>query len=341
MVGDTLQVGVGGTGNEVIGIGHAVGGALPAVYDGGNLGHFGIDEEEEFVLHDGAAEGETVGGAAVLVAGAGDLLSVHGVTLHVLVLVVDVGGTLEGVGTGLGDGVHAAADEVGLANVVGADHNLQFLDGVDGDGVAAAGQVGGQTEVVVEVGAVNGEVGGTAVGTGEAHAVAAVRGKAGDVGDATVHSGHGRNLGTGDVGHGTRALLGIELGTGGSDDNGAFQHFIAFGNLGVQREGLCELKGNAGVGGFLITKAGEIYLVRTAGTHTLDGIAAIGIGNGTVNGTGRLVRCHDGSADDRLAGLVNHTTGKGGCGHLGIGDSARNQRSECEQKAFKSFSHRS
>ncbi len=49
---------------------------------------------------------------------------------------------------------------------------------------------------------------------------------------------------------------------------------------------------------------------------------------------------HDGSANDRFAGLVHHASGEGGGGHLGIGDSARNQRSECEQKAFKSVSHK-
>ena len=261
-LGNLLQVGVGGTGDEVVGIGHAVGGAFPAVHDGGNLDVFGVHEEEELVLHDGAAQGKTVSGAAVLIAGTGDLFAVHGVTLHVFILMIDVCGALEGVGTRLGDGVHAAADEVGLTNVVGADDNLKFLDGVDGDGVATAREVGGKTEVVVEVGTVHGKVGGTAVGTGETHAVTAVGRQTGNIRDVAVDGGHGLNL------------------------------------------------------------------------------TAVDVGHGAVNGTGGLMQSHHGCADDRFAALVHHLAGEGRRGHLSIGYSARNQCTECEQKAFKSVSHK-
>ena len=86
----------------------------------------------------------------------------------------DVGTATELVGTTLGNGVNTTTDEVGLTNIVGRDHNLHLLDSLDADGVATTGQVVAQTEVVVEVGTVNGEVGSTAIGTGKTHAVTAV-----------------------------------------------------------------------------------------------------------------------------------------------------------------------
>ena len=340
VLGNLFKVCQGGAGDEGIGIGNTIGGAFPAVHDGRYLGILGVHEEEELVLDDGAAEGETVSGAAVLFAGTGDLLTVHGVTLQVLVLVIYISRTLEGVGTGLGDGVHTTADEVGLTNVVGADHNLHFLNGVDGDRVAAAGEVGRQTEVVIEVGTVHGEVGQTAVGTGEAHAVTAVRGKAGNIRDAAVHRRDSGDLCVVDVGHSTGTLLGIELGSGVCNDDGSLQELTGFSDFSIQGERLGQLQGDTLVGGILVTQAGEVYLVGTAGTHTLDGIAAVGVGHGAIDGTGGLVQSHHGRADDRFAILVHHYTREGGSGHLSKGDNARKHSNECERKAFESFFHK-
>ena len=339
-IGNPFKIGEFGAGNVIVSIGNAIGGTSPTVDHGRFFDHFTTYEEEELVLHDGAAKSDTVGSGAILGTGTGNLLTVYGVTLHVLILMIDVGRTLEGVGTGLGDGVHATADEVGLAHIVRGNHNLEFLDGVDGDGVAAAREVGGQTEVVVEVCTVNGKVGKAAVGTGEAHAVTAVRGKAGDIRDAAAHRGQGGNLGAANIGDGTRTLLGGELGGGIGHHHRSLEEFGGLGNLGVQAEGFSQLEGDSRVSGLLITEAGEVHLVGTAGTHTLDGITTVGVGNCAIDSTGGLVHGHHGSANDRLAVLVHHATGKGGRGHLSIGDSARNQRSECEQKAFESFFHK-
>ena len=124
---------------------------------------------------------------------------------------IDVCSALEGVGTGLGDGVYATADEVGLADIVRGNNNLKFLNCVDGDRVATAGEVVGKAEVVVEVCTVNGEVGSTAVGTCEAHSVTAVRRQTGYVRDVTVNGREAQNLFIGDVGNSSGALLSGEL----------------------------------------------------------------------------------------------------------------------------------
>ena len=182
-VGHALHVGLGSARDEVVGIGYAVDRCAPAVGHGWRLYHLAVDEEEEFVLDDGAAECEAVGGGAILVACGGYLLVVHGAASHILVAVVDVGRALERICTALSDRIHAAADEVGLAHIVGRDHHLQLFDSVDADGVAAAGQVLGETEVVVEVGTVDREVAHTAIASGETHAFATVGREACDVGD--------------------------------------------------------------------------------------------------------------------------------------------------------------
>ena len=310
---------------------------MPVVDHGRVAGVFEAAEEEQFVLDDGEAHGGTVHG--LVVTGGGNLLTVNLVTAELVVLVIHIGGTLHGVGAGLGDGVHAAADEVALTHVERGNHNLHFLDGVHGNGHAAAGQGGGEAEVVVEVGTVDGEVGATAVTAGDVHAVTAVRGQLDDVRDGTVGGGQGLDIRVGDIRGGADALLAGELGSGGGNHDGAFQHFRRFGYLGVQIKGFCQLQGDIRVGGVLVTQAGEVHLVGTAGTHTLDGITAVGIGDSAVNGTGRFVLRQDGGADNRFTVLVHHAAGKGCRSDLRIGNYARKQTNACEQKAFKSVSH--
>ena len=90
-------------------------------------------------------------------------MTVDAVTAHVLVAVIGIGSTSECVRTTLGDGIDAAADEVRLAYVERGDNYLHFFDGIHRDGISATGKVGTQSEVVVEVGTVDGEVRGTSV----------------------------------------------------------------------------------------------------------------------------------------------------------------------------------
>ena len=98
---------------------------------------------------------------------------------------IDISGSLEGVGTGLGDSVDSTTDEVGLANIVRGNHDLELLDGVNRDRIATSGKTGAKTEVVVEVRSINSEVGGTSVHSGESGSVTTVRRKPGDIGDAS------------------------------------------------------------------------------------------------------------------------------------------------------------
>ena len=206
----TLHVGHGGVGEVLLLAALTVYRRSPAYSYRGRSLVLGIGEEEELVLDDGAAECGTVSSASVAVACTGDGLSVNYITTHVLVVVVYVGSTLELVGTRLGNGIHTTADEVGLANVEGRDNNLKFLDSINRDGAATAGETIAKTKVVVEVGTVHGEVCGTAVHTGKVHSVAAIGRQTCDVCDAAADGGHRLQLCIADVG-GCTGLLASKL----------------------------------------------------------------------------------------------------------------------------------
>ena len=138
VVGDLLKVGKRGAREVVVGISDTVLRTTPAIGHGRNLFHLAVDEEEELVLDDRTTEGHAPRRGAVFLACAGNLLAIHGVATHLLVLVVNIGRATEGVGTRLGDGVHATADEVGLANIKWRNNDLHLLYGINGDRAAAA-----------------------------------------------------------------------------------------------------------------------------------------------------------------------------------------------------------
>ena len=95
-------------------------------------------EEEELVLDDRTADGETVGlGHLLLVLCAVLDIGSRGGTDEILVEEVGICRTLEGVGTRLGDGVDRTSGETGLTDVERSDYNLDFLNRVKRDRVGA------------------------------------------------------------------------------------------------------------------------------------------------------------------------------------------------------------
>ena len=96
---NSLQVFVGRTRNVVIRIRYTILRTSPTVNHCRNLNHFTVNEEEQLVLDDRTTQSETIGCGLTLLTGTVNLLTLHGITLHILVLVIDVGATLEGVRT--------------------------------------------------------------------------------------------------------------------------------------------------------------------------------------------------------------------------------------------------
>ena len=253
-------------------------------------------------------------------------------------MIVSVNGALEGVGTGLGDGVDTTAHEVGLTDIVRSNNQLDFLDSIQGDGGATAGEVGGKAEVVVQVGTVHGEVGATAIGTGEAHA-GGIGAQFGKGADAAVAVGQGHHFLVAHV-HGSTGLGGGEAGSGSSYHNGLHEGLSVFIEVTVQDIVLTQGELDVGELNGLVTQAGYLYDIGTAGTHTLNGITTVIVGYGAVSGTGGKVSGKHGGANHGLTLFVGNLTAKGSSGHLSIGDTARNQRSDCKQKSFEEFLHK-
>ena len=280
-------------------VGHAVHRATPAGGNRRNLNHFGIDEEEELVLENRAAKGEAPSGLLVLVAGTAELLALDGVAAQILVLVVHIGRAAERVRTRLRDGIHATADEVGLAHVVGRNHHLQLLDSIERNGVTAAGQTAGEAEVVVEVGTVDGEVGRALVASGKGHSIAAVGRESRHVGNRAAHRRQTRNLLARDVGRGSR-LLCRELG-GFAADNYFTQHFRVFRDFSLQVEHFAQLKRQVGVGLLLKTYITDGNRVWPTSTHSLDSKTTVDVGHGRITRPRRRVYCQNGSTNHFLA----------------------------------------
>ena len=283
-IGHFLHIRHSGAGDILVRIRHAVGGRPPAV-DYTRIGiTFGVDEEEEFVLDDGTSQCNTIGHVFI-----GEriakILTVNHVSVEIFIFIETVDGSLEGVGTRLGDSVDTAAHEISLPYIEGGNHNLDFLDGVDGNRGAAAGEVGRKAEVVVEVGTVNREVGGTTIGTCEAHSVTCIRRDPCNVRNAPADGGHLNNLGVGNVGRSAGLFLSSKLGGGGSHNHNCLKELCGLLQPDVQVIGLTKLEGNVRVVDALVTQVGEFYGVGTTGTHTLDGITTVSVGHSTVNGT--------------------------------------------------------
>ena len=99
-----------------------------------------VHKEEEFVLDNRTAQGEAVG-LFVLILTTAQVFVVDAVTAHILVAVVGVGCTLEGVRTTLRNGVDTTAYEVGLAHVEGSDHYLYLLNSIQRNRISATREV--------------------------------------------------------------------------------------------------------------------------------------------------------------------------------------------------------
>ena len=319
-------------------VGHAVHRATPAGGNRRNLDHLGIDEEEELVLENRAAEGEAPSGLLVLVAGTAELLALDGVAAQILVLVVHIGRAAERVRTRLRDGIHTTADEVGLAHVVGRNHHLQLLDGIERNGVTAAGQTAGEAEVVVEVGTVDGEVGRALVASGKGHSIAAVGRESRHVGDRTAHGGQTRNLLARDVGRGA-GLFGGKL-RGLAADNDFSKLVGIFREPNMQIVGLTQLELDALQRLGLEAHVAHGDGIRSARAHTLNAEESIYVCHCSIAGARRLVDGLHRGADYFLSAFVAESdfsahAGRGNLCH----DGCRNAQHHSNQKE-QSFLHK-
>ena len=319
-----------GTRDVVVGILHSVLRASPTVGNSWSLGVFEVTEDEKFVLDDRSTKGKAIGGLTVGSTCSADLFALNGISAHILVTMIYVSGSLHGVGTRLGDSIHTSSDEVGLTYVKRRDNNLQFLDGIDRNRAAASGELIAETEVVVEVCAVNSEVGSTSVRTCKAHPVSAVRRKAGYVSDITADGRKRSNLSIVDVSHSAR-LCRVEL-CSSSRNHHLVQHLRRFAHLVVEDVGLTQRECYIVDDACLIAHVRNGNLVRTTGAHTLNRVTSVNVSNSAILGTRRHVDCQDGSTYYGFIRTVSYLTSESRCGNLGTSNCREKHQDSCQKE---------
>ena len=294
-------------------VGHTVLRGSPTVSYRRNLFSFTIHEEEQLVFDNRATQRKTVGSLAIFLAGTGYLESFDSIASHVLISVINVRAALESIGTRRGSGIHTTADEVGLTHVVGSNYHLQLFNSFDGDGVATTGKSRWQTKVVVEVGTIHGEVGRTTIRSDKAHAIASIRRKTRDVGDAAAHRRQIHHLRIVDVGWGTGLLL-RKLGCRCTDNN-LTQHGGVFRKGDTKVIHLTQLKRDILVSLRLVSHIAHRNGIRTTCTHTLNVKTSVHVGHCRIGSSRRLVYRLDGRTNEFFAGSLkgNLTTHCGSC----------------------------
>ena len=307
----------------LVGIDLGVGRSQSVLVGIGLVGAFEVGEEEEFVLQDRTAEGEAKHRLALVGIGIGILATGQLVVAahQLLVVAVEIGRTVELVGTTLGDGVDGAAGESALANVKRGDVDLDLLHRLHGDWLgarlAAVAAVGGQTKHVVVHRAVDLEGVVAVVRAGKRHGSALSVGRdlrvhARDVGDAVAHRWDLADAASVDALRRSR-LGGIYASLARDDD--------LLQLLGVVGERAGEVlrltQGEADILKLLGLHAdvGDLHGVGAAHTHTLDGEASIDVGHCAIDGARRIVGSRDSCTNDVVAGGKD-LSADAGCRHL-------------------------
>ena len=321
---------------------HAAGSrAHDLVGTGNGIGRvFGVDEEEQLVLDDGAAHGES--DRVIQEVGLVQVFAFHLVAADGLGGVVVIDGGVEVVGTALGDGVDRTAGKAGVTDVERGDVHAHLLDGVQGDRASAGRQVGTDTEGVVEGRTVHGDIGGTVVSAAHGQAVGGGGGLRRELHHVVHAAAYGREglhrtLADGGTGAGALDVHAGVIAVGHEHGRVEVQGFILQETVHEGRftEGSIDIL----VFDLPVTEHFDVHGIRTAGGDAVDAVVAVLVRDGIVSGAGRTVRGDDGGACDRTA-LVGYASSQGGSRHLGMGDDTRYQHRGGEEKEFEFESHK-
>ena len=226
---------------------------------------------------------------------------------ELLVVAVAIGAAVEVVSSALSDSVDGTTGETALTHVVGSNIDLDLLDGLHTDGLcsglAAIAAVGGKSEDVVVHGTVNLERVVTVVGSGERHRTGHAVGRdlrihTRDVGNAVADRRHVVNHLCVDALRGS-GLRGIQPAAACDD------HLVEYLGIFLERarEVLRLTKKQVHIVETLglMAHIGDFHLIGSAYTHTLDGVAAFAVGDGTIDGARGLVGSGNGGTNHLLA----------------------------------------
>ena len=282
-----------------------------------------VDEEEELVLHDRAAQAHTVltiGELRHLT----DIVA-HAVALQLGTLGIHIGRSVPLVGTRLGHRVDTAAREAAVAHVVGSDHHLHLLDRFERDGLRTLGaQRRRQAERVVERRTVDGHVVETIRRTGEI-LTARHRRQFDEFIERTarrrqfLHHFERHDL--------LRArAVGIEDRIGLAYDHHFADRLRVFAQHEVQRSLLADGQIDSLDLFRIAADKADLHIVRTSHTHTAQVELAVACRCRSILRTRRRMHGDDRRTDDRLAVGVGDATAHARRRHL------CRSRTECEQR---------
>ena len=282
-----------------------------------------VDEEEELVLHDRAAQAHTVltiGELRHLT----DIVA-HAVALQLGTLGIHIGRSVPLVGTRLGHRVDTAAREAAVAHVVGSDHHLHLLDRFERDGLRTLGaQRRRQAERVVERRTVDGHVVETIRRTGEI--LTARHGRQFD--EFIERTARRRQF----LHHFERhdllraRAVGIEDRIGLAYDHHFADRLRVFAQHEVQRSLLADGQIDSLDLFRIAADKADLHIVRTSHTHTAQVELAVACRCRSILRTRRRMHGDDRRTDDRLAVGVGDATAHARRRHL------CRSRTECEQR---------
>ena len=136
-----LHITDGSTRQIVVGICHTVFCGSPSVDNGWRFHHFTVYKEKQFILDNRTAKCKTIRCGLALSTCSVYLLAVNGITLHILIHMINVCTSTECVGSRLGNGIHTTTDKVSFAHIVRRDNHLQLLDGIDRNRISTTRKV--------------------------------------------------------------------------------------------------------------------------------------------------------------------------------------------------------
>ena len=262
-----------------------------------------VSEEEQLVLNDRTTYANT-GSVVDLLALVQALVHTGLIgntivsTLQSLVLIVVINGSLELVGTTLGNSVDSTTGKAALTNVKRGDRDRDLLQSVERDGSTTCGQVTTDTECVVERCTIDSYIRLTVVTTTDSQTVRSGRSLRSELHNVVHAAANGRGDShtlARNAGHRTRTLaVHRRVSAVNSYNNCVHTDRLLFqSSVEYEVVSQCSLQTLLLYG--LITQHLELHGVRTTCTYVEQTIVTVDINNGTILRSRRSVDSNNGS----------------------------------------------
>ena len=275
-----------------------------------------VSEEEQLVLNDrttNANTGSVVDLLALVQALVHTGLIGYAIvsTLQSLVLIVVINGSLELIGTTLGNCVDSTTGETALTNVKRSDRDRDLLQSVERDGGTACGQVTTDTECVVERCTIDSYIRLTVVTTTDSQTVRSGRSLRSELHNVVHTAANGRSDShtlARNTGHRARTLAVHRRVCAINSDNNCVHTDRLLFQSSVQHEVISQSGLQTLLLYGLVAQHLELHGVRTTCTNIEKTIVTVDINNGTILRSRRSVSSDYGSTYQSLTIHVGNLT---------------------------------